>query len=424
MPSLSVSNLLAALLVLICPINGVLSQCFTDNDGNGTPCSMSTERFVNGTVDFAVAFYKTISLQKNGSGDNVFISPFSVHSALTITYIGSKDNTKAELEKALHLGSTNQKLVINTYQKYKDGLLHNATEQANYTFSAANRLYFDQSQQLRQCITASLNDEVEQLNFAQSPDPSRVVINQWVESQTNNLIKDLLPPGLITSYTRLVVVNAAYFKGFWLRQFDQRATTKQDFFLGSGTTIQVDTMYQDRERYLYTRDTTLRCSAIELPYLGNKMSMVILLPDQNDRVEDLVARISSQNLNNLYARLTSTLVNLWLPKFKIEQSMALIPPLESLGIKDLFQERVADLSGFTGSGGLFVSAVQHKTYVAVQETGTEAAAATAVVISLTSIAVGNPVEFKTNRPFVFFIRDKESNSILFIGTMQDPSKNK
>lgn len=428
------------LLVLSSAVGIVWSQCFTGRDGNTPPNSEDLEKFSNGSVDFAMAFFKAVSRGKTKADDNVFVSPFSVHSALTITYIGTKGDTKTELENALHLSSSNQRLVIDTYHEYKDNLVHNATERANYTLSTANRLYFDHSIRVRHCIAASVNNEIETLDFQSSWAASREIINRWVEGQTNNLIKNLLPEDTINSRTRLVVVNAAYFRGYWSSQFKEWSTTKRDFFVNAANKIEVDTMNQVSS-YLIAKDPSLRCSAIELPYSGGDVSMVILLPDEGVQVEDVTSRLSQDRLVNLYALLKPNLVNLWLPKFKLEQGIDLGGVIRSLGIVDLFDVSTADLTGFTRNRvlmttdtkprrtrqneNLFVSTVVHKTYIAVDEGGTEAAAATAVIGSvITSLNPERPIpiDFEVNRPFVFYIRHRKSNSVLFIGIIRDPSK--
>ena len=259
---------------------------------------------------------------------------------------------------------------------------------------------------------------VELLDFSKSPDPSRITINNWVSSKTNDKIKDLIPAGVITGDTRLVLTNAIWFKGKWATAFDKSATKDEPFATPSGSK-KVPTMHATMAaRYGETKDATIA----ELPYLSKdadrQLSMVIVLPKDKDGLSKLEA---DPKLDAWAAALGHAKVTLSLPRFKTTQELSLNDTLKAMGMPDAFDGSKANFKGINDTMPLWISKVIHKAFVGVNEEGTEAAASTAVVITTESAAVEVEKTFKVDRPFAFFIRDRKTGSVLFLGRINDPT---
>jgi len=394
-------------------------KCFSDEDPSKSGATV--EALSDGSTDFAFQLFKNVVSSQSDPKSNVFISPISIWSVLTLAYLGARENTKKELETGLGLSKVNQGDVLDLYHRLQDELLHNATEASNYTFNMANKLFLNQDLQLKDCISQHLSEEIEKIDFSKSPEEARVSINKWVEDLTNNKIKDLIPSGNIDAQTIMVIVNAAYLKAIWQNIFLTSATAEEEFFVEPALGKNTKMMHETSHFPYLANDSDLGCSCIELPYSGNKMSMLILLPTTT--VQDLITKLNKDNLNKILAKLASTKVSLTMPKFKIEQSMELTKTMRALGINDLFDAIKADLSGFTGSKNAYASFIHHKTFIEVNEGGTEAAAATALGIAPASLPLPSapPIEFKVDRPFVIMILNKKLNSISFMGVISDPT---
>jgi serpin B len=254
------------------------------------------------------------------------------------------------------------------------------------------------------------------IDFINNSEGSRKEINQWVSDETEQKIKDLLAEGTITPQTRLVLTNVIYFKAEWLTQFEEERTKSDDFTLLDGNVIQVPMMTQSGN-FAYLQGDGFQ--AVSLPYKGNKLSMLILLPDQGS-FDQIKNELNADQFSSILNNLQNAEVDLSMPKYKIESSFGLKDALSEMGMPDAFEPGLADLSGMDGTKDLYISAIEHKAYIDVDENGTEAAAATAIVVGLTSM----PVEvnkLKIDRPFMYFILDNESGSILFMGHVLDPN---
>ncbi|MDP3955293.1 MAG: serpin family protein, partial [bacterium] len=252
------------------------------------------------------------------------------------------------------------------------------------------------------------------LDFIKETEPSRITINKWVSDQTEERIKDLIPQGAINELTRLVLTNAIYFNAAWQYPFDKQATANGDFYLPGGSNITVP-MMRKTASFGYAEGNGYQ--AIELPYDGRELSMVILLPEQGS-FDSFEALLSSQKARNIIQEIKYRQVALSMPKFKYESSFGLKKALSSLGMAAAFTPD-ADFSGMNGKRDLFVHDVLHKAFVSVDEAGTEAAAATAVIVGTTSMPA-EPIEVKIDRPFIFLIRDVETGTVLFIGRVLNP----
>jgi serpin B len=240
-----------------------------------------------------------------------------------------------------------------------------------------------------------------------------------VESQTNGKIKDLIPPESLGAMTRLVLTNAVYFKGDWVQPFQKRNTREEDFTVSAQEKVKVPLMHQQMKMG-YAEEGTFQ--VLELPYAGRELSMVVLLPKKVDGLPELEKAITVDKLASLLSNLPVREVNTYLPKFKLETSFGLNPTLEALGMKRAFS-READFSGISSAEALYISAVLHKAYVDVNEEGTEAAAATAVVTRAMAVRRPQPVPvFRADHPFLFLICDTRAGSVLFMGRLTNPTK--
>jgi len=247
------------------------------------------------------------------------------------------------------------------------------------------------------------------------------IINRWVAEKTNNKITEIVTPDAVNSLTRLVLVNAIYFKGDWLKKFNVSSTKDEGFHVSANESVKVKLMYM-KAKFYYGVNSELNCQAIELPYAGENLSMFILLPDQATSLSQLEEKLTSADLVNVKEKFSmwSLEVKLWLPRFSLDEKLSLAEVLGQMGMGDLFTLGVADLSGIDGSKELFVSKVLHRAVVEVNEEGTEAAAATAVVMMMRSAVIQKEINFRADRPFLFFIQDKATKSILFLGRLVKP----
>jgi serpin B len=259
------------------------------------------------------------------------------------------------------------------------------------------------------------------VDYVGAADAATRSINRWVEEKTQNKIKNLIQPGLLDALTRLVLTNAIYFKGNWASQFDENRTKHDNFYLLSGQTIQAPMMAQ-KGKFKYDEFESLQI--LELPYVGGGLSMIVLLPKETDGLPQLEKKLTVETLSKLTTGLTEVEVKVFLPKFKMTSLFSLERTLAAMGMPDAFDRTKANFSGMDGhSNWLYIGAVVHKAFVDVNEEGTEAAAATAVVMRIKMARKPlRPVVFRADHPFLFLIRDNRTGSILFMGRVLDPTK--
>ena len=248
------------------------------------------------------------------------------------------------------------------------------------------------------------------------------IVNNWVADKTNNKITKLVSADDVDERTRLILVNAIYFKGDWLRKFNITDTKDDDFHISPNESVTVKMMNVTAD-FFYTEIAELKCQAIELPYVEEKLSMFILLPDQEaTNLSEVEQKLTFRHLADIRNEFQMTMkqLHLWLPKFSLDEKLSLTRMLGEMGMQDLFTMGVADLSGMDGSDDLYVSNVLHRAVVEVSEEGTEASAATAVVVAFESLRPP-AITFRANHPFIFLIQDKATKSILFLGRLANPS---
>jgi serpin B len=352
---------------------------------------------------------------------NVFFSPFSIETALAMTALGAKGNTLSEMQQTLHLpadvdkSSTGFKTLLDTLNNVNGG-----EAKRGYELSVANALWgmkgYPWRGEFLKASKAAFGAGLEEVNFADEP-AARKTINDWVEANTNKKIKDLIPSGVLDSDTRMVLTNAVYFKGTWEVEFDKKLTKDGPFTLADGKKADVPLMHRTGDvRYAEGDDW----QAVDLGYKGKETAMTVLLPKKADGLADLERKFTPDTLAAVVKGLRRQEVVLTLPRFKTETKYSLQEPLAALGMKDAFGAK-ADFTGMhTSPEKLFISHVLHKAFVEVNEEGTEAAAATAVVVAKASAVVTERKVFKADRPFLFVIRHTPTNTVLFAGRFEKP----
>lgn len=396
----------------------VLTVVLIPGLAHGAAVASDMQTAVTGNTAFACDLYGKLKAQEG----NLFLSPYSISTALAMTYGGARGNTEAQMAKALNFGLPQDELHpvfaglqdgLNAVQqkgKVKLAVANSLWPQKGYTFLPA---YLD-------LCKKNYSVTITPVDFAGATEQARTTINDWVENKTEKKIQELFKPGVLSGDTRLVLVNAIYFKGNWVTQFDKRATTPQPFHLAAGKDVEAPLMRLEKQ-FRYTETPDLQ--ALEMPYSGNDLSMVVLLPRQVDGLPALEAKLTEENLAAWTKGLASRKAMVWLPKFKTTAEFSLNQTLAALGMTDAFA-RQADFSGMTGQTDLFISAVVHKAFVEVNEEGTEAAAATGVAFTRERAIVREeePVVFRADHPFLFIVRDNHTGSVLFLGRIVDPTK--
>jgi serpin B len=357
---------------------------------------------------------------------NAFFSPYSIFTAMAICYDGAEGSTKEQISNVLYYPLS--KPVLEVSSKEMMDTINSANDQ--YDLKTANALWVQEKYPLNTQFVSNLetyySGNIRDLDFAGESKQSVAIINGWVEEKTNNKIKDLVPADSISSDTEMIITNAIYFKGKWSEQFDPRNTKKEQFYSSNGNINSVDTMYSTMQGYSYAENSNEQI--VELPYEGRYLSMYIVLPRENN-ISDFENRFSLSEYNNLKSSMNSiNEVHLWLPKFTFDKETELSEQLSNMGIVDAFTDSadfryIYDVRKVPEGYGLKLSAVIHQAFIDVQEEGTEAAAATAIIYETASM-VEPPevkvVEFKADHPFMFFIEDKRTGCILFMGKVETP----
>ncbi len=372
--------------------------------------------------DFAVDVYKKLAkLQKAG---NVFFSPTSIETALAMSYAGARGSTAGQIAAVLHLPSDNQN-IHEDFGSFLDRL--NATKTAEgkslgYQLSVANALWGQEGYgflpDFVRLLETNYGAGLSELDFKGDSEGARKTINSWVEQKTHDKIKDLIEEGVLTPATRMVLTNAIYFKGDWEAKFEKDATREELFHLSARQQKKVPLMHRTG-RYGYMDHENFQ--VLKLPYVGEKLSMVILLPRKLDGLPALEKELTPERLSKWYSGLGEQKVVVSMPKFKATAQFELKNTLASLGMRDAFDANRANFSGMTGNQDLCISNVIHKAFVEVNEEGTEAAAATGVVVELTAAIPSSPLPvFRADHPFLFLIREETSGAILFMGRLMDP----
>ncbi len=370
-----------------------------------------------GNNAFAIELYGQLDRQPG----NLFFSPASISTVLGMAYAGAAGGTAAEMQKALHFTLPPERLHTAMGELLKE---LNASH-PGYQLRVADALWAQEGEQFLPAYLALTSDHYaagfHPVDFAKVPEKVRLTINQWIEKQTEDKIKDLLQPGVVTADTRLILTNAIYFKATWQSQFAKAKTQEEDFHLSAGEIMRVPLMHREGA-YNYLNGGAFQ--ALEIPYKGAELSMIVLLPNDPGGLPTLEQALTPSELKGWLSQLhAESKVVLTLPKFKMTQQFELDKALRALGMKQAFERGTADFSGMTGKRDLWISAAIHKAYVDVDEEGTEAAAATATMFKALSMRQpSQPIVFRADHPFLFLIRDNRSGGILFMGRVADQTK--
>ena len=366
------------------------------------------QNIVNANNQFALDFYSKLSTESND--ENLFFSPTSISTAFAILYEGAEGNTADEMQETFGFEPDDS--------KRRDGFadmqrsLNPQDEQ--YKLRLANALWlangFEPLPEYTDTAATYYDSNVESLDF--SSGKAVETINRWVDEKTEGKIEKLFDN--LSSATQLVITNAIYFKGEWVHQFDSERTKDMQFWTFPEESVMVPTMSLSRTDLKYARDEQV--SILELPYKGDDLSMLILLPERTDGLKSIEESLTLDRLSELKSNLKTVTISVSIPKFTMETDYDLKKHLSEMGMDDAFDGMNADLSGISGAKGLFVGNAIHKAFVDVNEEGTEAAAVTGIAVLQSGLT------FRADHPFLFVIQEKETGQILFMGRMMDPTK--
>ncbi|XP_043306622.1 serpin B9-like isoform X2 [Cervus elaphus] len=368
----------------------------------------------NGT--FALRLLK--ALCEDDPSGNVFFSPVSLSSVLAMVLLGAKGDTAAQVAQALSLNTEKE-----FHQDFQQLLAELNKPDAQYLLTTANRIFGEKTYEFLSTFKESClrfyYAELEQLSFAEAAEPSRKQINAWVSKKTEGKIPELLPANSINAETRLILVNAVYFKGRWSEKFDKEYTREMPFRINQKEQRPVQMMFQDGV-FRLARIQEVQAQVLELPYADEELSMLVLLPNDHVPLSSVEKHLTWEKFLAWTQphSMKKTQVEVFLPKFKLEMTYDMVSVLQGLGVLEAFQSGRADFSAMSPSEGLCLSALAHKSVVEVDEEGTEAAAASAM-LQVDSCMVNQP-RFCADHPFLFFIRHNGSRSTLFCGRFSSP----
>ena len=402
------------------PAAGQILQSDKPRDTSPDVSQTDQATLVDGNTAFAFNLYQVLR-QTDG---NLFYSPYSISEALAMTYAGANGDTAKQMadtlqfllaQNQLHPAFNNLDLLLKQRGQGAQG-----KDDEGFRLNVVNAIWgqkdFKFLNSYLDVLAENYGAGLRLLDFENKPEDSRVTINKWVSEQTENRINDLIPQGAIDTLTRLVLTNAIYFNAAWQNPFDDKVTSSGTFYMLNGSTTTAQMMHQSHSLGYAEGDNY---QAVELPYSGGELSMVILLPASGSFTE-FQDSLDAAKVNDIISNLQRTQVVLTMPKFEFESSFGLNDALRAMGMTDAFDPMKADFSGMDGKKDLCISDVIHKAFVSVDEAGTEAAAATAVIITATAIL--EKATMTIDRPFIFFVRDIQTGAILFIGQVMTMGK--
>lgn len=380
------------------------------------------EALVAGNTEFALDMYRRIG----GEGENLFFSPFSLSTALAMVYAGARGTTESQMAEVLHYSLPADRLhpAFNWLdaQLGSEGSDDAQDDSQPFELSVANAIWgqegFEFVPDFLDTLARNYGAGLRLLDFQADAESARLTINRWVAENTRDRIKDIISPGGLSAAVRLVLANAIYFKADWQTQFEPANTRSQPFTLLDGTQVATDFMsHAKTETLAYASGDGFQ--AVELPYRGGEVSMLVLLPDEG-RFIDFETHLSRDLLDEVIAQAQPQPVRVILPKFEFESAFQAAEILAEMGMPDAFCGGAVDFSGMDGRGELCIGQIYHKAFVAADEKGTEAAAASVVVMEAAGLPLNEVVVFHADRPFIFIIRHKVTGSVLFIGRLVTP----
>ena len=418
LPFVLIAIMLFGLVACTQPVSSEVLQSDKQRVTSPVATQAGLATLVDGNSAFAFNLYQAL----RETDDNLFYSPYSISLALAMTYAGARGETEEQMANTLHFTLEDNRLhpAFNwlDIELASRGKGAKGKDDEGFRLHIVNAIWgqkdYEFLSEFLDLLAENYGAGLRILDFMKAPEQSRITINKWVSDQTEERIKDLIPKGAIDELTRLVLTNAIYFNAAWQYPFEEDATFNGAFHLLNGDKITVPMMRQT-ESFGYAEGDGYQ--VVELPYDGRELSMLVLLP-QTGQFELFEESLNAQRVDDIVKDLNTREVVLTMPKFEFESSFSLKKTLTAMGMPVAFSAS-ADFSGMTGNPDLFIGEVLHKAFVSVDEAGTEAAAATAVIMELTAIP-GEPVEVTIDRPFIFLIRDIESGTILFIGRVVNP----
>jgi serine protease inhibitor len=385
----------------------------------GQPADRDEAALVRGNSEFTFDLYTRL----RGRGGNLFFSSYSISNALAMTYAGARGATATQMATALHFPLEADSLHAAFARVIRE--VNGAGSPRRAELHVVNALWpqagFPIARDFQAIARNHYGAGLEPLDFRRAPETARRTINTWVEQQTQDRIKDLVPEGVLTTDTCLVLTNAIYFKGTWMHRFPDAATQKATFTLSTGRAIDGVPFMRQQASFRYLEGGSFQ--ALELPYEGGELSMIVFLPRRVDGLAEFEQTLTAARVTEWLARMTAEHVVVTLPRFKVTAGFELKPTLTELGMSLPFSAEKADFSSITKAERLWLSAVIHKAYVEVSEQGTEAAAATGAVMTTTSAIMPRPpqVVFRADHPFFFVIREGRTGSLLFSGRVVNPA---
>jgi len=393
--------------------------------GNNSVLSLSQEKklesepdinsVVNSSNQFAFDLYSNLK----GKEGNIFFSPYSLSTAMAMTYEGARGQTAEEIRQVFHYSEDIEIL----RRGYAETINQINKQDKKYELHTANALWAQKSYpflpEYFKTVEKYYGGKVTNIDFVRDTENSRLTINKWVEEQTRNRIKDLIPQGVITSLTRLVLTNAIYFKGNWETQFPKGNTKEADFKVSADKKVRVPMMFIGGRKFNYTENEALQL--LELPYAGNELSMLVLLP--RNELSEVEPYLKPDKIQDLMKDMRQEEVDVYLPRFKFETKYLMGGEkgiLGRMGMPTAFSEMRADFSGMTGKPDLYITEVVHQAFVEVNEEGTEAAAATGIIMGAKAVLMKKV--FRADHPFIFLIQENRTGAILFFGRVMEPAK--
>ncbi|XP_076081443.1 serpin B3-like [Mytilus galloprovincialis] len=375
--------------------------------------------FEEGIANFSNSLYS--KLDRTG---NEFISPYSITSALLLLMLGTGKTTKNQM-KSVIFEYAEPDDIDQGYKRLNDELLTRTTK--GVSISIANRLFARKGLNLLNTFSTRAStyygSDVELLDFVTEAEKSRLTINDWISKNTNNIIKDMIPKGVVGANTLVVLVNAIYFKGTWKKEFNKNDTSQRNFFVKANEQKLVNMMYGEFDAKS-GEDLSLDCKILQLPYQGNQISMVFVLPNSGDGLSELESKLTVNTFKTLLSSLKTQETIIRIPKFTMTSEYDLKPVCTALGITEIFDDKLADFSEMFKSDAtsVRVTDARHKAFIEVNEEGSEAAAATTLNLALASARIPDPqpFEFVADHPFLFVIQDDETGTPLFIGRYAKP----
>ncbi len=421
----SIMVMLSAVMIFsavscVSPVYGEELKSSKERETSPNVSQVVLQALVDGNTEFALELYRQLGMEDG----NLFYSPYSLSLALAMTYAGAEGETRQQMADVLRYIFLEDEELHTAFNKLALELASRGEgaegkDDEGFRLNVVNAIWgqkdFGFLSDFLDVLAKNYGAGLRILDFISNPEECRLTINDWISEQTEGRIEDLIKEGVITSLTRLVLTNAIYFNAAWQYPFDEDNTADSLFKLLDGSQVNVEMMHQTEELG-YTEGDSYQ--VVELKYDGAELSMVILLPEAGN-FDAFESSLDADMLEEIVGNLGIASVTLAMPRFEYDSEFSLKKALEAMGMPVAFY-MAADFSGMTGDDDLFIKDVVHKAFVSVDEAGTEAAAASAVIMDLKA-APGEPVEVTINHPFIYLIRDIQTGTILFIGRVMNPN---